>query len=198
VRGDSRVPLRLYIYLLVSGVLALTIFYALNPSWWDDPVARAGQVLELRNDLLAGQTAAFGGYATVADALGGFFRQVFVNLPQYYEIPAWAGYIAEPIARYEGSVWRGVSVGGSLIGGVILLALVLAGGWALWRDRTAAASTRWLIGIWALAMLATTALVTPLEWQRYYLPAHPAVGLLAADGLIWLVRRYRLATALAS
>jgi len=53
-----------------------------------------------------------------------------------------------------------------------------------------------------VAMLATTALLTPLEWQRYYLPAYPAVGLLAASGFVWLarhmMRRYRPATAVAN
>ena len=181
--------LRFYTLLGVSALLVLAVFYALNPAWWGDPLGRAGQVLDLRADLLEGQTAVFGGYANPADALGGFFRQVFVALPQYYEIPDWASYIADPIARYEASPWRGVSVGGSVVGGIVLLALTLVGLWALWRDRRAPGAVRWIVGLWALAMLATTALLTPLEWQRYYLPAYPAVGLLAAFGLVWAVRR---------
>ena len=113
---------------------------------------------------------------------------MFVAQPQYYEIPAWQGYIGDQIARYEASIYHGVSLGGSLIGGVALLVLMLVGFWAFWRDRALAGSTRWLIGVWALAMLLTTALLTPLEWQRYYLPAYPAVGLLAAYGVVWVVR----------
>src|SRR5690606_35171994 len=105
--------LRFYVRLIAAGVIVLATFYALNPAWWGDPLARVGQVLDLRADLLAGQTAAFGGYASPADALSGFFRQVFVGLPQYYEIPAWQSYIGDQIIRYEASLWRGVSIGGS-------------------------------------------------------------------------------------
>ena len=199
-QGNLRLrgALRTYAMLVVAGVIALGVFYALNPAWWGDPVTRAGQVLALRRNLLAGQTATFGGYANFPDALGGFFRQMFVNLPQYYEIPAWAGYIAEPIARYESSPWHGVSLGGSVIGGVVLLALTLIGMWATLSDRKLPVSARIVICLWAVAMLITTALLTPLEWQRYYLPAYPAVGLLAAKGIAGLIRRYRPATALDS
>jgi hypothetical protein len=155
-------------------------------------------VLDLRADLLAGQTAAFGGYANVVDALGGFFRQVFIALPQYFEVPGWDAYLAEQIAGYEGSLWRGVSLGGSVIGAIALFVLTGLGVGALWRNHAVNRGVRWVIGVWALAMLATTALLTPLEWQRYYLSSYPAVGLLAAYGLVWIVRRYRFATAVAS
>ncbi len=182
-------PLQLWGLLVIAGLIALLTFYALNPAWWGDPVRRAGQVLDLRADLLAGQTAAFGGYPDSADALGGFFRQVFVAQPQYYEIPAWQSYIGDQIARYEASIYHGVSLGGSLIGGIVLLALLLIGFWALVRDRSVDSATRWLIGMWALAILAATLLLTPLEWQRYYLPAYPVVGLLASYGVVWLLRK---------
>ncbi|MEO8395282.1 MAG: phospholipid carrier-dependent glycosyltransferase [Chloroflexota bacterium] len=207
-RGEIRaLPLQIYAMLLVAGVIALGVFYGMNPAWWGNPVTRAGQVLALRSDLLTGQTAAFGGYSSLSEALSGFFRQVFVNSPQYYEIPAWAGYIAEPIARYESSVWHGISIGGSVLGGVVLLVLtVLGGGVAMGRklaltqvysdistaqQKAERRSVRILIFVWALAMGVTTALLTPIEWQRYYLPAAPAVGLLAALGLVWLIQRVR-------
>ncbi len=193
-------PLQTYALLLVAGLIALASFYALNPAWWGDPLARAGQVLDLRGDLLAGQAAAFGGYASGAAALGGGFRQVFVNLPQYYEIPAWGVYLAGQIDAYHALPWRGVSVGGSLVGGGVLALLTLVGLWAALSVRKLS-ETRWIIGIWSLAMLISTALFTPLEWQRYYLPAYPAVGLLAAFGLVTLLRRfsrYRVATAVAN
>ena len=187
-RAHRRAPLRVWGLLIIAGAIALLVFYALNPAWWGDPIARAGTVLDLRADLLTGQTEVFGGYADPAAAFGGFFRQVFVAQPQYYEIPAWQGYIGDQIARYEASIWQGVAVGGSTLGGIVLAALLIAGLVALWRDRVVAGSTRWLIGVWALAMLLTTALLTPLEWQRYYLPAYPAVGLVASYGVVWVVR----------
>lgn len=191
--GDTHRPafLRIYSLLILAGVIAALVFYALNPAWWGDPLGRLSYVLNMRGDLLAGQTAAFGGYANLPDALGGFFRQVFVNLPQYYEVPTWASYIGDQIARYESSVWRGVSLGGSLVGGLVLMTLTLVGFWALLRDKATSGAVRWVIGIWALAMFASTALLPPLEWQRYYIPAYPAVGLLASYGAVWLVRRFR-------
>ncbi len=183
----------MYVLLVVAGVIALGIFYALNPAWWGDPVTRARQVFDLRADLLAGQTATFGGYANLSEALAGFFRQVFVNLPQYYEVPAWGNYIGDPIARYESTLWHGISIGGTVVGGVALAALLLVGFGALvvGRKRSDKQAIQWLIGVWALAMLASTALLTPVEWQRYYLPAYPAVGLLAAYGLVWLIALVR-------
>ncbi len=193
VKAHRRAPLRIYALLVVAGVIALGVFYALNPAWWGDPLARAGEVFTLRGDLLAGQSATFGGYANLSDALGGFFREVFVNLPQYYEVPAWQGYIGDQIARYQASLWHGVSIGGSVIGGVILLALAGIGVVALVRERLRNLALYWLIGVWALAMLVLTSLLTPLDWQRYYLPAYPAVGLIAAYGLVRLI--YRPATA---
>ncbi|MEP7293869.1 MAG: hypothetical protein ABI835_18925, partial [Chloroflexota bacterium] len=194
-------PWHIYFMLIIAGSSALVIFYVLNPAWWGDPLGRASYVFAMRASLLTGQTAFFGGYASLPDAVGGFFRQVFVNLPQYYEIPAWAGYIGDQITRYDSSIWRGVSLGGSLVGGMVLLALTLIGLCMLVRDRLTHPAVRWLIGFWALAIFASTALLTPLEWQRYYIPAYPAVGLLAACGIVWLVRqarRYRAATALDS
>jgi 4-amino-4-deoxy-L-arabinose transferase-like glycosyltransferase len=186
----ARPRLIIYLQLVLAGLVALGVFYALNPAWWGDPLARLDEVLHLRTTLLAGQTAAFGGYMSLGDALGGFFRQVFVGLPQYYEVANWAQFIAEPIARYENSVWRGVSLGGSIIGGMVLLVLMLIGFSALVRNKMTSGAVRWLVGAWALAMFASTALLTPLEWQRYYLPAYPAVGLLAALGVVWLGRQF--------
>jgi 4-amino-4-deoxy-L-arabinose transferase-like glycosyltransferase len=179
------------VQLVCVGVIALVIFYILNPAWWGDPLARSGQVLERRQELLTEQVTIFGGYNSMGDALAGFWRQVFVGQPQYYEVAGWESYLGDQIARYEASPWRGVTIGGSTAGGLILLVLVGFGIWALLRSKGIAASTRWLIGVWTLVMFATTALLTPLEWQRYYLPVIPAIGLLAALGVWWGVKRLK-------
>jgi hypothetical protein len=178
-----------FIFLLFSGIVALITFYALNPAWWGDPVARAGTVLELRQDLLNIQTNVFGSYPTMIDALAGFARQTLIVLPQYYEIAGWESYIGDQIARYEASPWRGVSVGGSLWGAALLAVMIGFGVWALLRRRDIPFSTRWLIGIWALMIALSTLLLTPIEWQRYYLPVYPAVGLLAGLGVHQLVQK---------
>jgi hypothetical protein len=174
--------------LIVAGVLALVVFDILNPAWWGDPVTRAGQVLQRRQQLLNEQVAYFGGYNGLGDTLAGFLRQTLFMQPQYFEAPGWENYIGDQIARYEASGSAGLLIGGSVVGGVILGGLVLVGFWALSRDRVIPTSTRWLIGIWVLAMIVTTALLTPLEWQRYYLPACPAITVLAALG-VWRIMR---------
>lgn len=166
--------------LLLSALLAALTFLALNPAWWGDPAARALEVLRLREELLAGQTAAFGGYTDWGERLAGFARQTFVPTPQYYEIAAWEGYIGDQIARYEASGLAGIT--GSPLFGAVLFALMLFGLWALWRS----APTRWIVFMWTFTVLVAV-LLTPIEWGRYYLPVIPAVLLLASAGLGWIL-----------
>lgn len=168
--------------LFVAGGLAAVVFLALNPAWWDDPVRRAEEVLELRQTLLEIQTSFFGHYDGLLEQVGGFVRQALVALPQYYEAAGWDDYVGDQITRYEATLWRGVS-----IGGLVFLALIIVGFVALWRVSSVPVSTRLLVAGWALAMIGFTLLLTPLEWQRYYVPVFPALGLLAALGLAYLL-----------
>lgn len=177
--------------LIIAAAITIGVFLLLNPAWWDDPIGRAQKVLELREDLLAGQTAAFGGYPDLTEKLAGFLRQALVVLPQYYEINGWQNWIGDQISRYEASAWRGVSVGGSVASAVILCVMMAAGLGSLIRDRNIAGSTRWVVGIWVMAMTLTTLLLTPLEWQRYYLPVYPAIGLVAALGIKTIISHFR-------
>jgi 4-amino-4-deoxy-L-arabinose transferase-like glycosyltransferase len=166
-KDTKRIFVSSWLKILISTVFALVLFYVLNPAWWGDPITRAGQVLGLRQELLSIQTSVFGGYASPLDALGGFTRQVLVVLPQY-------------------SVWRGVSVGGSLLGAALLVGMLVVGLWALVR-RLGDPAKR-VIGAWALAVVLSTLLLTPVEWQRYYVPAYPAVGLIGAFGVTSTLR----------
>ena len=59
------------------------------------------------------------------------------------------------------------------------------------QQSTEIRSVRIVIFVWAVAMLLTTAFLTPIEWQRYYLPAIPAVGLLAVLGMVEVIRKVR-------
>ena len=171
---------RALLLMLFAAFVAALTFYALNPAWWSDPLSRAGGVLRLRQDLLAGQTATFGGYADSGAALSGFWNQLFVTPPQYFEVAGWDVYITDQIAAYEGSIWRGLSVGA-----VMLVPMVLIG--VIYLLRKTERSLRVLVGGWALVMLASVLLLTPIEWQRYYLPAYPPVLLLAALGVAGIV-----------
>lgn len=175
--------------LIAAGLLSLLVFYALNPAWWGAPVDRAFTVLEMRTDLLSGQTEAFGGYADITDQTTAFLRQVFIVTPMYSEVDFFLPNIANAIATYENSPLKGISIGGSLLGALILAACFAGGLYALIMDKRIAASTRWLIIVWGGLTLVFVWIATPLEWQRYYLPAYPVVGLVAALGLTQLIRQ---------
>ncbi len=176
-------------YLVLAMGLTGAVFLLLNPAWWSDPLARLLDVLERRQDLLGGQTATFGGYASFTDQLAGFLRQVFIAQPQFFEVQAWQVWIGDQITTYEASLWRGIAVGGSVVGAVLLCAMMACGFWSLLRGSVERSAARWLVGLWALMMLLTTALLTPVEWGRYYLSAYPAVGLVASVGVIWSVQQ---------
>ncbi len=191
-RGEKKTPSSLRVGQLVfAGVVALVVFYALNPAWWGDPVGRAQEVLEERGKLLDGQTAAFGGYEDTVDKLAGFLRQSFIVHPAYYEDDRWGGYsyIGNQIEDYESSPWGGVSIGGSLPGALVVIVLVALGGWQLWHRPRVDKAVRLVIGLWALAMVLATLLLTPLEWQRYYSPVYPAIALLGGMGIAAFVDR---------
>ena len=185
-------------YLAIAAAITFSTFFALNPAWWGDPAERAQTVLLLRQDLLAGQTAAFGGYANFGEQLGGFLRQSFIVTPQYYESASWQSYIGDQISRYEASAWRGVSISGSVVGAIVLCGIMAAGVWALVKPSYGVVSEdnhvqahggiRWLIGLWVFVTLITTLALTPLEWQRYYLPVYPVVGLIASLGVNWIIQ----------
>jgi hypothetical protein len=190
-------------YLAIAGAIAFGSFIALNPAWWGNPGERAQTVLQLRQNLLTDQTNAFSGYANFSDQLGGFLRQSLIVEPQYYEVGAWQGYISDQIGLYEASGWHGVSVGGSVIGALVLCGIMAAGVWDLVRPAKVQTKNvndkadtpqmqggiRWLIGLWALVTVVTMLLLTPLEWQRYYLPMYPVIGLIAGLGINGLVQR---------
>jgi hypothetical protein len=171
------------LHLLLIGGLAGVTFYVLNPAWWGDPLGRAALVLRLRGDLLAGQSAAFGAFSSPAEGLAAFFRYGFSGTPQFYEVAGWESFIGDAIASYQASLWRGIDLGP--VGGAIVLLLALSGAIALFRQRPA----RWIVGGWALAALASTLMLTPLDWGRYYLPVVPISALLAGLGLRALVHR---------
>lgn len=195
----SRDPSSIVEYLLlpfwfVAAAVMAGTFLALNPAWWGDPLARAQTVLDLREALLAGQTAAFGGYVDFSDQLAGFAQQVFVGLPQYYEVTGWDTFIADQIVRYEASPWRGVSLGGSPLGGGVFAVLILLGLLFFVRDLRGGDSrsaARWVVALWFAVSALSALFLTPLEWQRYYLPVLPSAGLLAACGVSGIIARLR-------
>jgi 4-amino-4-deoxy-L-arabinose transferase-like glycosyltransferase len=168
-----------------AGGIGGVVFLALNPAWWGAPLARLAEVLRLRQDLLTGQTAAFGGYADAGAAFMGWLRAGFISAPQFYEVPAWADDIGGQIAAYQASGLAGLPVSATVTLAAIILTLL--GLLLLWRRRATAPPARVVIGVWAVGMFASTALLTPLNWARYYLPAYPAVALLVALAISSLI-----------
>ncbi|MEQ8672348.1 MAG: phospholipid carrier-dependent glycosyltransferase [Aggregatilineales bacterium] len=183
-------PYNLITLLFVSGIMSLLLFFALNPVLWDEPADRISDMIQARSDILNTQLDVFGGYSDYGDQFAGFFRQVFIARPQYYEAPDWGNFISAQIHQYEQTIWRGVSIGGGTVGGLIVFALVVYGFWILLKESSTRRSTRWIVGIWGLVMFATTALITPLEWQRYYLSAMPAVALIGSLGFWTGIKRF--------
>jgi 4-amino-4-deoxy-L-arabinose transferase-like glycosyltransferase len=175
-------------YLVLAAAVTIGVFLLLNPTWWSNPLAVGTRVFELRQNLLTLQTDIFPSYTNQEQQVAGFLRQSLLVLPQYYEVAGWEQWIGDQISQYEASPWRGLSVGGSLVGAIALCGMMAVGGWSLLRDRTQSDAARWLVGLWFVVTVLTTWRLTPLEWQRYYLPLYPVVGLLAATGVSTCIR----------
>ncbi len=169
--------------LAVAAVLVGGVFFVLHPVWWGDPLARVGHVLEARTGILNDQVNLFGGYTDFADQTAGFARQLAAINPQYYEVPEWAGYINELIASYESSPWAGVDFPPLH---VLMMALAVFGTFCL-ED----APTRWIVLAWAGGVLLSSWLLTPIEWQRYYLLCYPVIAVLSAAAIVKLGSRWR-------
>jgi len=179
----------------IAGVLAVTIFYALNPAWWGDPLGRASEVMMVRSRLLTEQTETFGGYANFGEQWAGFARQSLIPEAQYYEVEGWDAAIGRAIVTYEATVFDGVRdlPAGGLEGvffDLLLPIVVLAGaGWLLVGKSDA--TVKGVIGGWMAITALTTLLLTPLEWQRYYLLMQLVTILLAAAGVAWSMQSQR-------
>jgi len=187
-KSQGRATIQFIVGLTLSGILALAVFYATNPSWWGDPFSRANTVLELRNELLDIQIEQFDTYFTASDQINALLNFVFVAQPQYFEVTDWEKFpvITSQIEAYEQTIWTGIAIGGSTIGGIILAILVGFGILHLAQNTTILPEFRWFILVWGIGIIIITYLLTPLEWQRYYLPIYPFVGLISAYSVIIL------------
>jgi 4-amino-4-deoxy-L-arabinose transferase-like glycosyltransferase len=173
-----------------AGVIAIAVFVVMNPIWWSDPIGVARAVFAERTRLLSGQVDYFGGYPDLGAKLDGFVRYSLIGTPQYYEVEVWRDWIGEAIAGYDASIWRGVSFGESTLGLIALGIVLIIGMISLFRHDP----NRILIAIWAVISIAITIAITPLPWQRYYLPILPAIAVIFGLGIaaiVNLVIRYR-------
>lgn len=170
--------------LFIAGIFSLGVFYALNPAWWGDPITRAAQVLETRTDFIDAQLSAFGGYQTIGAQVAGFLENSF-SVPRIHAETTLDSFIDKQQARitaYDNSILAGYAFP------FVLPLLLLIGLGTFMQSQHIAATSRWLIGLWAISMLLLT-LLTPLNWQRYYLPIYPVIALFAGFGLRALMLR---------
>jgi 4-amino-4-deoxy-L-arabinose transferase-like glycosyltransferase len=179
--------------LLVSGVLAIGVFVALNPAWWRDPVTRPFEVLDLRESLVAVQADAFpeAVYTDGMDRVGGMLYQLVTAPPAYFEVAGWADYIADPIVAYSASFWTGIQYGTNPLTialGVIVFGLAVVGLLPLGQAIRTANPAALLIVLWGGLAVVFTLVAIPLAWQRYYMPLYPVEVLLAGIGAVWFYR----------
>jgi 4-amino-4-deoxy-L-arabinose transferase-like glycosyltransferase len=172
----------------ITGIIAVGLFWVLNPALWQSPVAGIQQSLSLRSDLLISQSESFEQYMSIGERLNGFFDFVFVASPQYYEVEQWADYapVTEQIAGYEQSILSGVAVGGSSIGGVVVMLLTFFGALHFATNTRITRAYRWLLTVVGVGICLITFIVTPLAWARYYLPIFPFIGFWLAYALYTL------------
>ena len=175
--------------LALSAILTLAVFYATNPPWWGDPLTRAITVIELRSGLLYMQTEQFDTFFSASDQIDALTNFVFVAQAQYFEVPQWTEFpqITSQIEAYEQTIWSGFAIGGSPLGGIILAILVVFGILHFARNAEILPEFRWYILVWGIGIIIVTYMITPLEWQRYYLPIYPFVGFMGAYSVSTLI-----------
>lgn len=182
----------------LAVLLGLILFYALNPAWWGDPIRRFLQVAQWRRELLDAQAGIIGGYATRLDQFSGFIGYTFRWHNQYAETPGWLApdAIGGEIVRYESSGLAGLLIPSPLTAGLfILLSIIGVVAIVLYarirasrpdsgeRERPVFECGRVLFLFWSFSILGATWILTPLPWQRYYLPAIITACLLAGAGM---------------
>lgn len=182
-RAIRELPLRRHLlWVCGAGVLALAVFLLLNPAWWSDPLHMPGRVWDLRQGLIEGQKAGYGSYAGTMEHIEGLIRRVADGTPQYYEVDIWGCFIRDEISAYEAHPWTGVN--GGVIGAFVrLVSVVLATGVLVnrWSDPAARLALAWF---WVTALLLLV--LTPFDWQRYYLPLQPALVVMVGVAAAWV------------
>jgi 4-amino-4-deoxy-L-arabinose transferase-like glycosyltransferase len=175
--------------LVVSGLLIVALFVAISPALWSDPLARFGDLLYLRDELLNIQVAIdpiapmdFG--QRIVEIL----RQPFMTPAVHFELPSWGESAAfmDEVERASTSPLAGLPLG--VVLGLPLT--LLAGMGIVTAVRRARQPLYTGLLLWLAANVAVL-LVNPLPWQRYYLSIIPVAAVLAALGLTWLVTRFR-------
>jgi hypothetical protein len=130
---------------------------------------------------------------TIPQRVEGIITQPFLTPVAYFEQDSWAeaAPVMASIATYEASPLSGIPV--NPIIGVVLTVLAAIGLVAMFWSRLRPYES-WAVSvvllIWLLVTIANL-LINPLPWQRYYLPLIPIATLLAAIGVMGVVKVVR-------
>lgn len=168
----------------MATMVALLMFFVLNPLWWSQPLDMPTITIEQRRMMLDEQAALYGDYEDVLARLTGLWDQSLRPAPQYFEAPFWIEYdgVQNEIAGYDNSLLAGWADDVVIFG--VRLLLVLAGLWLLIRQRT---RLTLLVLWWLVGLLVVTLITVPMAWQRYYLPLQPPLTMVMGLGLGMLI-----------
>lgn len=174
----------------LAGLAAVGLFVALSPALWNDPLARFGDLLAARAELIDIQVTAYPtAPMSLDERISAILTQPFMTPTAHFEADAFdVPPMQAEIARYMASPLSGVQFGvaGAALEFLSLIGIIGLVFWLLRRGRARATAAGLLV--W-LAVTVASLLANPLPWQRYYLSLIPVVSLLAVIGGLWLLRR---------
>ncbi len=182
----------------LATLLALLIFFALNPLWWSNPLGMPAIVIEQRQMILDEQVTYFPTYKYTEPSarISGLVEEILNPTTQYYEADYWIDYagVSAEIDAYQTSIWAGLGENpfGLIMRGILVLsgtAFLLYLGWrGTWPQRNLVI----LLVLWAGGLSFITLLTVPLHWQRYYLPVlvpHVIIMSIGAGAILEIVEK---------
>jgi hypothetical protein len=190
--------LRTIQHMIVSFLVAGAVFLALNPAWWSQPLQMPSVVLKLRQEILNDQAIPTNLYHSTSDRVSALV-DFTLGGPQYFEEQfdgpqGWQDWLRDQINAYSSSGLVGIDWSRLGIAAWVLIALGIA---AMVRtafldhaDRAHSAVTLTILAIVLFSVVAIF-LVTPLAWQRYYLPLALPLAISLASGVFALVEIIR-------
>lgn len=188
--NDAR---RLIFCLALILISMSAIWFALNPAYWNDPIAALGVTLRERAYLLASQTkSSHVRYVSLWQRLDAVVTQPFLTSPQYYELTGWDKLIGDQITAYQASPLAGWNPG--FLGNAVLTTLAGTGMAVLTYWAAKKQLVAWVILSWVGLTLLETIMVS-LDWQRYYLPLMVVAVVLSGIGseyVVSAIRRWQL------